>query len=139
VPSAATVVFGGQVMDGLLTSFNVTDKVQLAVFPLPSFAVSVIVSTSLWPLSTVFEAGLWVTAGFGLQLSLTEAAECDPTVPLQVPSAATVVFGGQVIMGGITSPTTTVVVPTPLQPFCVMVKAYVPAAAGIAGKPGGNR
>ena len=68
-------VLGRQVMLGLVTSFSVTVRVQDAVLPLPSLAVSVTVSTSLWPMSTVLEAGLCVTTGLGLQLSLSVTAE----------------------------------------------------------------
>ncbi len=101
--SAATVILAGQVILGGVTSFKVTVKVQLAVFPLPSSAVSVIVSTSLCPLSTVLEAGLCVMVGLAVQLSLTAAGACDPTTPAQLASAATVVLAGQVILGGVTS------------------------------------
>jgi hypothetical protein len=72
--SAFTVGATGQVMDGGITSFSVTTKVQVAVFPLPSLAVSVMVCAVLWPVMTVVAIGLWVTAGLAAQLSLTDTA-----------------------------------------------------------------
>ena len=90
-------------MLGGVTSFKVTVKVQNCVFPLPSLAVRVTVSISLWPLSTVAGAGLCVTVGMAVQLSLTAKGECVPIVPLQLPSAATVVLAGQVMPGLVTS------------------------------------
>ena len=69
------VKLAGQEMLGAVTSFKVTVKLQVAVLPLPSLAVRVTVSTSLWPFNAVFEAGLWVTVGLGLQLSLKVEAE----------------------------------------------------------------
>jgi hypothetical protein len=110
------VILGG------VTSFKVTENVQEAVFPFPSFAVSVTILTSLWPISTVDDAGLCVTVGLAAQLSLTEMGEKEPNKLLQLASAATVVLAGQTISGGVTSPMTTVVVPTPLHPFSVIVR-----------------
>jgi len=118
---AAIVTFAGQVMVGGVTSFNVTVKVQLAEFPFPSFAVSVTVSTSLWPFKAVVDAGNCVTVGFGLQLSLKFAGVYAPTTPAQLALAAMVTFAGQVIVGGVTSITEAVTVPMPMQPLSFTV------------------
>jgi hypothetical protein len=134
---AAMVTFAGQVIIGGVTSFKVTVKLQFAVFPFPSLAVSVTVSKSLWPFSAVIAAGDCVTVGFALQLSLKVAGAYAPTRPAQLALAAMVTLAGQVMVGGVTSPVVTVTVPMLLQPFCVIANEYVPAAAGIAEKPGG--
>lgn len=54
---------------------NVAVNLQVCVLPFPSSAVSVTVFESLCPLSTVPTAGLWVTVGFVVQLSLTEETD----------------------------------------------------------------
>ena len=74
VGPAFTIGAMGQVMDGGITSFSVTTNVQVAVFPLPSLAVSVMVCAVLWPVMTVVAAGLCVTVGLAAQLSLTDTA-----------------------------------------------------------------
>ena len=71
---ALTVALAGQVMVGAVTSFKVTVKAQVAVLPLPSLAVKTTVWTLLWPVNKVEAAGLWVTLGLGLQLSLSDTA-----------------------------------------------------------------
>ena len=62
-------------MLGGVTSFSVTVNVQVEEFPFPSFAVSVTNCELLWPVSTVVDAGLCVTVGVGLQLSLKAATK----------------------------------------------------------------
>ena len=111
---AATVAFGGQVIEGGVTSFNVTVSVQLAVLPLPSLAVSVTVWALLWPVRTVLDEGLCVTEGLALQLSLNDAGLYDPTWPWHDAFAFTVAFGGQVIEGGTLSLTDTTNVQVPV-------------------------
>ena len=69
------MVLAGQVMLGAVTSFSVTKKLQLAELLLASVAVSITDSTSLWPLNPVPAAGLWVTVGFMVQLSLRDNGE----------------------------------------------------------------
>ena len=69
------VALPGQTMAGGVTSSRVTVKVQVEVFPLPSFAVRVTVWDALCPLKTVLGAGLWEAVGLGLQLSLSDAGE----------------------------------------------------------------
>ena len=64
-----------QVGTGGVVSSPVSTTVQVDVFPLPSSAVRVTVSTSLWPFKAVEEAGLCDTVGLPVQLSLTEAGE----------------------------------------------------------------
>jgi hypothetical protein len=70
---------------GKVTSFRVTVKEQLLVLPLPSLAVRVTSSESLWPLKTVPAGGVWVTVirPLAVQLSLKEAGLQVPTVPVQ--------------------------------------------------------
>ena len=58
VDPAFTFRDGGHVTDGGVTSFSVTTKVQMAVFPLPSLAVSVTVCVVLWPVMMVAAIGL---------------------------------------------------------------------------------
>ena len=55
---AFTVAFAGQVIVGAVTSFKVTVKAQVAVLPLPSFAVNTTVWTLLWPVNKVEATGL---------------------------------------------------------------------------------
>lgn len=55
---AATVAFGGQVIVGSVTSFKVTVRVHVEVFPLPSLAVKVTTWAALWPVRSVEDAGL---------------------------------------------------------------------------------
>ena len=71
---AFTVALAGQVIVGAVRSFKVTVKAQVAVLPLPSLAVKVTVWVLLCPVNNVEAAGLWVTLGLGLQLSLSDAA-----------------------------------------------------------------
>lgn len=65
---------------GAVTSFNVTVKVQLLVFPLASCAVKVTRVAELWPINMVDDGGVCVTmmeAG-GVQLSLTDMGDHEP-------------------------------------------------------------
>ncbi len=72
---AFTVAFGGQAIEGGVTSLRVTVNVHELVLPLPSLAVSVTIRAVLCPKSNVPEAGLCVIVGDGLQLSESETAE----------------------------------------------------------------
>ena len=56
-------------MLGGVTSFSVTVKVQVEVFPLLSLPVSVMVCVALWPVNVV-PNGFCVAAELGLQLSV---------------------------------------------------------------------
>ena len=97
--------FGGQVIDGGVTSFKVTVKEQVLMFSLTSSAVRMTVWVVLWPLSIVLAGGLWLTMGLALQSSEIEAALQMPSGAEQLASAATVASGGQVMEGGMSSST----------------------------------
>ena len=89
-------------MAGLVTSFSVTVKVQVLVFPLPSLAVMVTKVKALCPFKTVEGAGLWVITmepeGVQLSAALVDAIQL-PTVPEQLALAEMFWFAGQVMAG----------------------------------------
>src|SRR6185369_13560385 len=99
---AATTRFGGQVMVGGLWSRTTTCCWQDAVFPLVSLTVQV---TTFVPAEKLTGALLLMLPT--AQLSLVTGTPKATFVALQPELAAMTRFGGQVIVGGVWSRTTT--------------------------------
>src|SRR6185369_14750879 len=122
---AVTNTVGGQVMVGGVWSRTTTNCWQVAVLPLVSVAVQVTVFVPKGKL-----AGALLVTLATAQLSLVTGAPRTTLVALQAELAATITVGGQVMVGGLWSRTTTCcwqVTVLPLVSLTVQVTTFVPA------------
>src|SRR5712671_1914696 len=122
---AATITVGGQVIVGGVWSRTTTSCWQVAVFPLASTTVQV---TRFVPAGKLAGA-LFVTLATA-QLSAVTGVPRVTLVAPQPELAATITVGGQVIVGGVWSRTTTScwqVAVFPLASTTVQVTRFVPA------------
>src|SRR6185369_5565756 len=122
---AVTNTVGGQVMVGGVWSRTTTNCWQVAVLPLVSVAVQVTVFVPKGKL-----AGALLVTLASAQLSLATGAARITLVALQAELAATITVGGQVMVGGLWSRTTTCCwqeAVFPLVSLTVQVTTFVPA------------
>jgi hypothetical protein len=131
-----TVTLAGQVIDGGVLSTKNAVNVQVAVFPARSVAVKVIGILLIEAAMIVLGSGLCVIVTVPEQLSVAVALPVRlPRVLVQLAPLKKVIFGPQVITGGVLSITVTICVQVELLPErSVAVHITV---AGPSGKAGG--
>ena len=129
--SDTTLTVAGQLIVGAVESITVTVKLQVAV--LPEGSVATLVTVVVPRLNVLPDVGVLTTVALQLSLAVTLKLTTAPQLLL---AEATLMFAGQVIVGGVVSLTVTVCVHVAVLPdesVAVHVIVVVPTGYGPAG------